>query len=272
MGIFVGADGLISIGDITVNRIGLGTNRLTDSEENRTFLRRVFELGVNFIDTADIYQKGASEQTIAAAFDPYPQGLVVGTKGGMSWSDGGANNDPAYLRNALEASLKRLKRDYVDLYQLHRTDPKIPIEETAGVLKAMQQQGKVRHIGLSEVTVEQIEQYRKVIDVVSVQNQYNIVERKHETVLDYCEANGITFIPWYPLAKSKLGIEAIEKIATAHNATPTQIAIAWLLARSPVMLPIPGTLSIEHLESNIAAAKIFLNEEEMKELGALRAP
>jgi pyridoxine 4-dehydrogenase len=264
--IFAGNAGQIKIGDLSVNRIGLGTNRITDTEAARALLRRAFELGVNFIDTADVYQKGASEQTIGATFDSYPEGLVIGTKGAMSWSDGSANNDPAYLRGALDASLKRLKREYVDLYQLHRTDPKIPIEETATVLKEMQKQGKARHIGLSEVTVEQIERYRAVVDIVSVQNQYNILERKHEPVLDYCEANGITFIPWYPLAKSKLISPAIEKIATAHNATPTQIAIAWLLARSPVMLPIPGTLSIDHLESNIAAAKISLSADEMKEL------
>jgi pyridoxine 4-dehydrogenase len=213
--------------------------------------------------------QGASEQTIAAAFDPYPEGLVIGTKGGMSRTDVSAIDYPAYLRSSLDASLKRLKREYVDLYQLHRTDPKIPIEETVGVLKDMQQQGKARHIGLSEVTVEQVERYRAVVEIVSVQNQYNILERKHESVLDYCEANGITFIPWYPLAKSKLGILAIEKIAIAHNATPTQIAIAWLLARSTVMLPIPGTLSIDHLESNIAAGKISLSEDEMKDLNTL---
>ena len=269
IGIFAGNGGLIDIGDLTVNRIGLGTNRLTDTEANHALLRRAFELGINFIDTADIYQKGASEQTIAATFDPYPQGLVIGTKGGMSWADGGAINDPKYLRDALDASLKRLKREYVDLYQLHRTDPKIPIEETAWVLKEMQEQGKVRHIGHSEVTVDQIERYRKIVDVVSVQNQYNIIERKYESVLEYCEANAIAFIPWYPIAKSKLGIPTIEKIAIAHNATPTQIAIAWLLARSKVMLPIPGTLSIEHLESNVAAGEISLNQDEMNELNSL---
>jgi aryl-alcohol dehydrogenase-like predicted oxidoreductase len=267
-----GNAGLVNIGDLTVNRIGLGTNRITDTEAARAVLRRAFELGVNFIDTADFYQKGASEQTIGATFDPYPKGLVIGTKGGMSWSDGSAINDPAYLRNALDASLKRLKRDYVDLYQLHRTDPKVPIEETAGVLKSMKDQGKARHIGLSEVTVEQIERYRAVVEIISVQNQYNILERKHESVLEYCEANGITFIPWYPLAKNKLGLLTIEKIAEAYNATPTQIAIAWLLGRSPVMLPIPGTLSVDHLESNIAAAKISLSEDEMKELNSIDSP
>jgi len=267
--ITAGVAGIVSFGEITVNRIGLGTNRITDTEAARAVLRRAFEIGVNFIDTADVYQKGASEQTICATFNPYPEGLVIGTKGAMSWTDGSANNDPAYLRSALDASLKRLKREYVDLYQLHRTDPKIPIEETAGVLKSMKDQGKARHIGLSEVTVEQIERYRSVVEIVSVQNQYNIMERKHESVLDYCEANGITFIPWYPLAKSKLGFPAIDQIAAAYTATPTQIAIAWLLARSPMMLPIPGTLSIDHLESNIAAAQISLSLDEMKELNSL---
>jgi pyridoxine 4-dehydrogenase len=269
MGNFAGGDKQISIGDLTVNRIGLGTNRLTDTEANRALLRRAFDIGVNFIDTADIYQKGASEQTIGATFEPYPEGLVIGTKGGMSRTDVSAINYAAYLHSALDASLNRLKRSYIDLYQLHRTDPKIPIEETAGVLKGMKEQGKVRHIGLSEVTVEQIERYRAVVEIVSVQNQYNVLERKHESVLDYCEANHIAFIPWYPLAKAKLGFPPITKIAGAHNATPAQIAIAWLLKRSPVMLPIPGTLSVDHLESNIAAANILLNEEEMKVLNSL---
>jgi len=267
--VIAGSVGQIIFGDISVNRIGLGTNRLTDTEANHALLRRAFEIGVNFIDTADLYQKGASEQTIAATFHLYPQGLVIGTKGGMSWSDGGANNDPAYLQGALDASLKRLKREYVDLYQLHRTDPKIPIEQTAGVLKGMQESGKVSHIGLSEVTVEQIERYRKIVDIVSVQNQYNIIEHKYESVLEYCEANSIAFIPWYPIAKGKLDHPIMQMIAKAHNATTTQIAIAWLLARSSVMLPIPGTLSIDHLESNVVAAKIFLNENEMKELGSM---
>ncbi len=259
----------ITIANFTVNRIGLGTNRLTNTESANAVLRRAVELGINFIDTADLYQKGQSEETISNTFSPYPDGLLITTKGGMSWSDGSGINDPTYLRNALDASLKRLKRDYVELYQLHRVDPKVPIPETALVLKEMQESGKVRHLGLSEVTVEQIEQFRKTIEVVSVQNQYNIFERKYEAVLNYCEANGIVFIPWYPLAKAKLEHAAILQVAQKHNATPTQIALAWLLYRSPWMLPIPGTLSVEHLEQNVAATHINLDEQDRIVLNAL---
>jgi pyridoxine 4-dehydrogenase len=259
----------ISVGDLTVHRIGLGTNRITDTEAARAVLKRAVELGVNFIDTADLYQKGQSESTIAKTLAPYRSGLVIATKGGMSWNDGSGINDPKYLRDALDASLKRLKRERIDLYQLHRTDPNLPIEQTAVVLKAMQEQGKVRHLGLSEVTVEQIERYRAVVEIVSVQNQYNILERKHEKVVDYCEANGIAFIPWYPLAKAKLSNEVIKRIATDHNATETQVAIAWLVARSPAILPIPGTLSLEHLEQNLAAANLTLSGEEFEELSEL---
>jgi pyridoxine 4-dehydrogenase len=261
--------GEIIIGDLTVNRIGLGTNRITDTEAARAVLKRAVDLGINFIDTADLYQKGQSEETIAKTLAPYRPGLVIATKGGMSWQDSSAINDPKYLREALNASLKRLKRERIDLYQLHRTDPKIPIEQTAAVLKEMQEHGKVQHIGLSEVTVAQIEQYRAIIEIVSVQNQYNILERKYEAVLDYCEANGIAFIPWYPLAKAKLSNGAIDRIARAHNATAAQIAIAWLLTRSPAMLPIPGTLSAEHLESNLASANIELTHDEFEELNKL---
>jgi len=264
--------GTLNLGDFKVNRIGLGTNRITDTEAARAVLRRAVELGINFIDTADLYQKGQSEETIAKTFAPhYPDGLLIATKGGMSWKDGSGINDPKYLLGALDASLARLKREYVDLYQLHRVDPMVPIEQTASVLKEMQDSGKVRHIGLSEVNVEQIERFRKIIEIVSVQNQYNILERKYEAVLDYCEANRIVFIPWYPLAKAKLTNDAIERIAKKHEATPTQIALAWLLARSPVMLPIPGTLSTEHLEHNIAAANISLGENEMKELNSINS-
>lgn len=261
--------GQIILGDLTVHRIGLGTNRITDTDAARAVLRRAVELGVNFIDTADIYQKGQSESMIAKTLAPYRSGLVIATKGGMSWQDSSAINDPKYLRDALDASLKRLKLDRIDLYQLHRTDPKIPIEETAHVLKEMQERGKVHHIGLSEVTVEQIERYRAVVEIVSVQNQYNILERKHEAVLDYCEANGIAFIPWYPLAKAKLGQDVIERIARDHDASTAQIAIAWLLARSPAILPIPGTLSVEHLERNLAAARIELTGEEFEHLNEI---
>jgi pyridoxine 4-dehydrogenase len=261
--------GHITLGHLTVHRIGLGTNRITDTDPARAVLRRAVELGINFIDTADLYQKGQSEETIAKTFDPYPDGLVLATKGGMSWKDGSGINDPKYLHDALDASLKRLKREYVDLYQLHRIEATVPIEQTARVLKEMQDSGKVRHIGLSEAKVEQIEQFRKIIKIVSVQNQYNILERKYEAELNYCETNEIAFIPWYPLAKAKLEHRAIEQVAQKHNATSAQIAIAWLLRRSPVMLPIPGTLSVPHLESNIAAASISLSTDEVETLNAL---
>ncbi len=260
----------IKIGSFTVHRIGLGTNRITGTEHARAVLLRAAELGVNFIDTADIYQRGHSEQTIGETFqNPYPDGPLIATKGGMSWQDSSAINDPDYLRHALEASLKRLGRATTDLYQLHRTDPNLPVEQTATVLKELKDRGNARHIGLSEVTVEQIERYRSVVEIVSVQNQYNIFERKHEAVLDYCERNNIVFIPWYPLAKGRLEDAAMTRIAKAHAATPVQIAIAWLLQRSPVILPIPGTLSIEHLERNVAAATIALSEEEFHALDAL---
>jgi pyridoxine 4-dehydrogenase len=263
--------GQITLGSFTVNRIGLGTNRITDTEQAHAVLRKAVELGVNFIDTADIYQRNASEETISKTLAPYPSGLIIATKGGMSPQDSSAINDPEYLRKALEGSMKRLKLSRIELYQLHRVDPKVPIEDTVGLLKRFQDEGKIANIGLSEVTVEQIERAQKVADIVSVQNQYNFMERKHEAVLNYCEANGIVFIPWYPLAKGKPNSEVLTKIASEHSASQVQIALAWLLHRSPVMLPIPGTLSIEHLESNIAAANIKLNEEELEELSDLKA-
>jgi pyridoxine 4-dehydrogenase len=262
----------ITLGDLTVHRIGLGTNRITDTETARAVLRRAVELGINFIDTADLYQKGQSEETIGRTFDPYPDGLVIATKGGMSWKDGRGINDPKYLHDALDASLKRLERNDVDLYQLHRVEESVAIEQTAQVLKEMQDSGKARHIGLSEVTVGQLERFRKIIEVVSVQNQYNILERKYEPVLDYCEKNAIAFIPWYPIAKARIENQAIKRIAEKNDATPTQIALAWLLKRSPVILPIPGTLSVQHLESNVAAADIALTKEEYQELNSITSP
>ncbi|HEY3876787.1 MAG TPA: aldo/keto reductase [Candidatus Kapabacteria bacterium] len=258
----------VNIGDIAVHRIGLGTNRITDTENARAVLRRAWELGVNFIDTADLYQRGQSEETIGKTFSPYPSGLHIATKGGMSWDSSGAINDGAYLNKALDASLKRLKRESVDLYQLHRTDPAVPIAQTASVLKQMQASGKVRHIGLSEVTVEQIEEYRKTIEVVSVQNQYNVFMRKYDAVVDYCEANGIVFIPFYPVGK-KRPHDGLEQIAAAHDASTAQIAIAWLLTRSPMLLPIPGTLSLQHLEENVRAGKIEFTAEERDALNGL---
>ena len=261
--------GTVVLGDLTVHRMGLGTNRITDTEAAHIVLRRAVELGINFIDTADLYQHTVSEETIGKTLAPYPEGLIIATKGGMSLVDSSTINDPEYLRKAVEGSLKRLRISRIDLYQLHRVDPNIPIEDTVGVLKKMQDEGKIRHVGLSEVTAEQIERAQSVTEIVSVQNQYNITERKHETALEYCEENGIAFIPWYPIAKGKPNNEILSKIADHHNASPVQIALAWLLRRSPVMLPIPGTLSTQHLESNIAAARIKLSDEEFEEIGKI---
>ncbi len=261
--------GQVKLGSFTVNRIGLGTNRITDTENARAVLRRAAELGINFIDTADIYQRGQSEETIGRVFPSGTKTVIVASKGGMSWEDHGAINDPSYLRKAIDASLRRLGRSQIDLYQLHRTDPNIPIEETAGVLKEMQDQGKVKHIGLSEVGVETIERARTVVEIVSVQNHYNLVVRKHEAVLEYCEAHGIVFIPFFPLGKGQIVEEAVGRIAQVHDASPVQISIAWLLKRSPAMLPIPGTLSIKHLESDVAAANIALSAEEFELLNSV---
>ena len=263
--------GQVTLGDLTINRIGLGTNRITDTEVAHAVLCRAAQLGINFIDTADVYQRNASEEAIGKTLAPYPAGLIIATKGGMSPADSSPINDPAYLRKALEGSLKRLKLSRIELYQLHRVDPNVPVEDTVGLLKSLQDEGKIHHIGLSEVTVEQIERARKVAEIVSVQNQYNITQRKHEAVLDYCEASGIVFIPWFPLAKGKLNDGALTNIAKKHNTSPQGIAIAWLLQRSPVILPIPGTLSIEHLESNIAATSIKLTEDEFEELNEMAA-
>ncbi len=260
--------GQIRLGDLTVNRIGLGTNRITDTEAAHGVLNSAVELGINFIDTADVYQKTQSEETIGNVLAPYPKDLVIASKGGMSLQDSSAINDPEYLRQAIVGSMKRLKSDRIDLYQLHRVDPAVPIEQTATVLRSFLDEGKTRNIGLSEVTVEQIERFRKIVPVASVQNQYNIIERKHEAVLDYCEREGIAFIPWYPIAKGKAELPALREIAERHGATPVQISIAWLLRRSPVMLPIPGTLSTEHLEANVAAAAIELSKEEFQELSS----
>ncbi len=263
------AAGTIQVGSLLVNRIGLGTNRIKDNAGAHELLHRAVALGVNFIDTADMYQRHESESTIGHMLAPYPNGLVIATKGGMHPMDYSVQNDPAYLRNAVEGSLERLKVSRIDLYQLHRIDKAIPIENTVGCLKRMQDEGKIRHIGLSDVTVEQIERARKVAEIVSIQNEYNLLQRKHESVVEYCELNGLAFIPWYPIVKGKPGEGVIERIAAVHKVTTVQIAIAWLLQRSPAMLPIPGTLSIEHLEANIAAASIQLTPDEFAELSRI---
>jgi pyridoxine 4-dehydrogenase len=256
--------GQVHVGNIRVNRLGLGTNRITDTEAARALLKRALELGINFIDTAHTYRDGASETTIGQTLMPYPKGVVIATKGGMR----GAS--PDQLKADLEDSLQRLKTDCIDLYQLHRVDPAVPLETTVKAMKQFQDEGKIRHIGLSEVTVAQIEQAQQIVSVVSVQNEYNLAKRQHEAVLDYCTEHGIIFIPWFPLGG--LGGDTVkvntltEGLAKKHQATPQQIALAWLLARSPLMLPIPGTLSIEHLVSNLQAGLIQLSPADYQSL------
>jgi pyridoxine 4-dehydrogenase len=266
--------------DLHVTRLGFGAMRITgkgvwgeppDRAEAIRILRRVVELGVNFIDTADSYGPNVSEELIAEALHPYPANLVIATKGGFErpgpekWVE---NGQPEHLRSACEGSLRRLRLDRIDLYQLHRIDPKVPAEDQLGTLKKLQAEGKIRHIGLSEVSVQQLEHAQKTVDVVSVQNRYSLSDRGSEEVLDYCEKHKIGFIPWFPLAAGKLSgpSSLVAQAASKANATPSQVALAWLLWRSPVMLPIPGTSNIQHLEENIAAAGLKLDEAELNQL------
>jgi pyridoxine 4-dehydrogenase len=265
-------------GDLTINRLGYGAMRLTgpgiwgepkDRDEARKVLQRAVKLGVNFIDTADAYGPDVSEEIIAEALYPYPEGLVIATKGGFARS--GPNRwemvgRPEYLRQCVEMSLRRLKLDRIELYQLHRIDPKVPVEESLGALKEMQKAGKIRHIGLSEVTPAEIDRAGKTVKIVSVQNQYNLSDRQHEKALQYCEKHNLAFIPWFPVAAGKLAKSGgpLDKIAKQHNATVAQISLAWLLHHSPVLIPIPGTSSVKHLEENMGAAKLQLSAEEWK--------
>ncbi len=268
-------------GDLPVHRLGFGAMRITgegvwgppqDRAECIRVLRRAVELSVNLIDTAESYGPHVSEDLIRDALHPYPEGLVIATKGGFDrpgpdqWTP---NGRPERLRAELEGSLRRLKAERIDLWQLHRIDPKVPEAEQLETLREFRREGKVRHIGLSEVTVEQIERAREVVPIVSVQNRFNLADRDWEPVLDYCTREGIAFIPWFPLQTGKLaeGSGALVTIAQAHGATPAQIALAWLLARSPVMLPIPGTARVRHLEENVAAAGLTLSPDEVRELG-----
>ena len=271
-------------GDLPVNRLGFGAMRLTgegiwgwppDRENARKVLRRAVELGANLIDTADAYGPETDELLIAEALYPYPKGLVIATKGGQTrpgpdqWLQDGR---PEYLKQCVEKSLRRLKLERIDLYQLHRIDAKVPVEESLGALKEMQSAGKIRHIGLSEVAPEQIERARKVVPIVSVQNRYNITDRKWENTLTYCEKEQIGFIPWAPVGgHRKLSGGELEKAATDHNVSVYQLGLAWLLHRSPVMLPIPGTSSLAHLEENMAARKIQLSAAEWKTIDSLAA-
>jgi pyridoxine 4-dehydrogenase len=265
-------------GDLTVNRLGFGAMRITgkgiwgwppDRNNAIKVLKRAVELGVNLIDTADAYGPETSELLIAEALQPYPKGIVIATKGGLTRpgpSQWVPNGRPEHLKQAVEMSLKRLRLERIDLYQLHTIDPKVPMEASLGALKEMQDAGKIRHIGLSNVSPEEIVRARKVIPIVSVQNQYNIEDRKWEKTLVYCEKEGLGFMPWSPIGGGRgLGPEnALEKAARDRGASVIQVALAWLLERSPVMLPIPGTSSIAHLEENIAAAKLKLTPAEWK--------
>jgi len=260
------AAGTIVLGDITVNRLGLGTNRITNVPQARALLKQAVALGVNFIDTAYRYGSGESEKTIGETLVPY-EGVVIATKGG--WEE----TTPDELPGQLDESLRRLRTDHVDLYQLHRVNPNVPIEETVAMLKRLQEEGKVRHIGLSEITVEQLEKARAVAPIVSVQNQYNVMVRQHEDLVNYCTQNGIVFIPWFPLGGLAGDAEKVNAmladVAAKYDASPQQIALAWLLKRSPVILPIPGTLSVEHLEENLAAASIELEDADYRKLTEL---
>jgi pyridoxine 4-dehydrogenase len=274
------AAGTFTLGDLTINRLGFGAMRLTgkgiwgppeNHDECIRVLRRAVELGVNFIDTADSYGPYVSEELIHEALHPYPDGLVIATKAGLLrtgpdvWPPLGF---PAYLRQECEMSLRRLGVERIDLFQLHRIDSKFPLEDQVGELAALQQEGKIRHIGLSEVDIDQLEAAQKIATIVSVQNMYNITVRTAEPVLEAAQAQNMGFIPWFPLAAGPLAAPdgPLQRIAAEHHATPSQLALAWLLKRSPVMLPIPGTSRVAHLEENVAAAEITLSDEEFETL------
>lgn len=265
----------IKIGDFIVNRIGLGTNRISDTAESHKLLQQAVDWGVNFIDTAQAYGEGESETGIASALAPYSDGLLIATKGGIAPNSNYTPDGTAEgLRKGVEDSLRRLKVDTLDLYQLHRVDPNVPIEESMATLKALQDEGKIRHIGLSEVTVEQLKKARSVVDIVSVQNEYNVIVRQHEELVDYCTEQGIVFIPWFPLGGLRGGSQKVEaeltELATKYNATAQQVALAWLLRRSPMILPIPGTLSINHLKTNLDAGSITLSDADYAALTELK--
>jgi len=270
----------MKLGELTVNRIGFGAMRVIDngsiwgepSDRAKALkvLRRALELGVNFFDTAESYGPHTSETLIAEALHPYPKGFVIGSKCGIarpSASRWDADGRPEKLRKDLEGSLKRLRLERIDLYQLHTVDPKVPLEVSLGALADMQREGKVRHIGVSNFNVNQLERARKVANIVSVQNRYSLGDRSSEDVLQACEKLGIAFLPWYPLGDGAvLRIQKLKDLAKKLQATPAQVGIAWLLAKSPVMLPIPGTSSIAHLEENVAAAQLKLGDDDFRSL------
>jgi len=265
-------------GELTVNRLGFGAMRITgegiwgppkNKKEALAVLRRAVELGVNFIDTADSYGPDVSEELIAEALHPYPKDLVIATKGG--WLRPGPNQwtheaSPEHLRKAVEGSLKRLRLDRIVVYQLHAPAPATPFRDSVQALAELQREGKIRLVALSNVTREHVEKARKIVPIASVQNRYSFADREWENVVDYCEQNRIGFIPWFPLGAGKVAGEALNRAAKAHQATPMQVALAWLLQRSPAMLPIPGTSSVQHVEENIAAAGVKLTKSEFEEL------
>jgi pyridoxine 4-dehydrogenase len=265
-------------GEVTVHRLGFGAMRLTgegiwgppkDRKVALAVLRRAVELNVQFIDTADSYGPYTSEELIAEALFPYPAGLVIATKGG--WNRPGPNQwthdaTPSHLREAVEGSLKRLRLERLDVYQLHIPDPVVSFDASVETLAQLQSEGKIRLIGLSNVTQEHIERARRIVPIVSVQNRYSFADREWDYVVNYCQQNEIAFIPWFPLGAGRVAGEVLHRIAQTHGASPTQIALAWLLRRSPIMLPIPGTSSVEHLEQNVAAASLHLTDEEYEHL------
>ena len=274
--------GTVSLGnEISVHRLGYGAMRLTgpgiwgppkDRKAASAVLRRAIELGVNLIDTADSYGPNVSEELIAEALHPYPADLVIATKGG--WERPGPNQwthnaTPDHLRKAIEGSLKRLRLERIDVYQLHAPDNVVSFDVSVETLAELKREGKIRMVALSNVTQEHIDRARRIVPIVSVQNRYSFADREWDYVVDYCERNGIVFIPWFPLGAGRIAGDVLNHVAQAHNASPTQVALAWLLQRSSVMLPIPGTSSIEHLEQNVAAASLRLKDEEYQELAGV---
>ena len=269
-------------GDLEVNRLGYGAMRIVgdgvwgepkDPENSKAVLRKAVELGVNFIDTSDAYGPAVGERLIGEALSPYREGVIVATKGGLTrqgpnkWLPVGR---PEYLTQQVELSLRFLKLERIDLWQLHRIDPKVPVSESLGAIKRLQKAGKIRHVGLSEVKVPEIEEARKTVEIVSVQNKYNLGDRAHEDVLEYCTKNNIAFIPWYPVAAGELAKPGgkLDEVAKKHGATVSQLSLAWLLHHSPVLLPIPGTSSVEHLEENVKAQDVTLSDSEWAEIEA----
>lgn len=260
---------LVLGGELTVNRLGLGTNRITDSDASRAVLRRAVELGVTFIDTAEMYRQ--SEAVIGATLAPYPPGVVVSTKGGVTQQFQVAN-DPANIRRGIEQSLRHLRLEQLPCYFLHRLDAD-RADEVVGALRDLRDEGLIRHVALSDVTIPQIARARQIVPIAAVQNEYNILERKHDDVVDYCAAEGLAFLPWFPLSRGRYAAAeaTLDAIGARHGATRQQLALAWLLHRSPAMLPIPGTTSVEHLESNLAAANLALGDDDFAALDGLTA-